>query len=499
MVKYTGSESLPYPEAGDDMKIQSRDMKALAVATDQALAREKLARTETDEQTATALDDIEDRLEATEVTLEYVPTVEPTDGEWMLAETDEAGKISRAVDAQARTWLRLHPDSEGVVNPTVAGEIQPLSVEGWAWAVTDETGQVALGVRTDGTAYTGDAATATQPYDVVLLIGQSNMKGQGQPSAVRDPWPGVDQYPAANKPEAGRILSATEPLLHQGPVTNATGTGLGIPFARRYRQEQPGRRILIVPSAWGATGFSTSAPAQGGTWDWTAPDDGTNLAINAVRQCKDALAAAGDGARLTGILWHQGEGDTGIADQYAAKLDGLIDWVREQLDAPDVPFVVGQMSPDRQGGAGGVTIDAAHQQTPARRMFTAFAPTPPGMHNPGDPTHLSTHALEVMGRGFFDALQRASFNRPGVGPIGPEHVRAHRSGDTVTVSWDAAWCRATDYQVEWRAPGGTWAATGVTHTPALGTTATLTATGPVEVRVTTINETGEATPVVTTA
>lgn len=419
--------------------------------------------------------------------------------DWVQAEVDETGQLARAIDSQGRTWLRLHPDTPGIVDPDVAGQIQSMDVPGWRYAVVDETGTVASGVRDDGSVFPDPTGTATQPYDVVLVIGQSNAKGIGYPLANTDPVPGIDQYPALNKPEAGAITPAIEPLLHQGPVAANPGTGFPIPFARAYRAANPGRRVLLVPAAWGGTGFSTSAPEQGGTWDWTAPDDGTNLAINAVTQTVAALAAAGAGARLAGILWHQGEGDGSVANEYAGLLDGLIGFLRTELDAPTVPFIVGQMSPDRQGGGNAVIIDAAHQQTPARVERTAFAKTPPGLHNPGDATHLSTRALELIGPTFSEALARAPRNVTGAGPIGPENVTAHRSGDLIAVTWDPAWCRVTDYRIEWRAPAGTWATTGVNHTPALATTGTFTATGPVEVRVTTINEAGESTPVTTTA
>ena len=412
--------------------------------------------------------------------------------DWVQAEVDETGQLARAIDSQGRTWLRLHPDTPGVVDPAVAGQFQSMDVPGWRYAVVDETGTVASGVRSDGTVFPDPTGTTTQPYDVILLVGQSNMKGAGYPMVGRDPWPGIDQYPAATKPAHGSIIPATEPLQHQGPVQQ-TQTGLGIPFARAYRRGNPGRRVLLVPAAWGATGFSTTP----NTWDWTAPDDGSNLAANAVRQAQDALAAAGEGARLAGILWHQGEGDTSIAAEYAGRLDGLIAYFRAELNAPNVPFVVGQMSPDRQGGGNAVIIDHAHQQTPARVERTAFAPTPPGLHNPGDPTHLSTRALDIIGPRFEEALRRAAFNTARA-PIGPENVQARRSGNTVTVSWDPAWCRVTDYRIEWREPAGTWATTGVNHTPALALTGTLTAPGPVEVRVTTINADGESTPVTTT-
>ncbi|WP_344354434.1 fibronectin type III domain-containing protein [Brachybacterium phenoliresistens] len=68
-------------------------------------------------------------------------------------------------------------------------------------------------------------------------------------------------------------------------------------------------------------------------------------------------------------------------------------------------------------------------------------------------------------------------------------------GDTVTVTWDPAWCRVTGYRIEHSTDGTTWSTAGVTHSPALATSATITASTPVRVRVTTINEAGESTPV----
>lgn len=411
--------------------------------------------------------------------------------DWVQAEVDETGQLARAIDSQGRTWLRLHPDTPGVVDPAVADQIQSIDSDGWLWAVADETGQVSLGVRADGTPYAG-GESLTQPYDVVLLVGQSNMQGRGAPGINHDNT-GIDQYPAANRPQTG-IIPATEPLQHPGALTPTRPNGLGIPFARAYMQANPGRRVLLVPAAFGATGFSSAGP---NTWDWTVGSD--NLAARAVEQTLAALSAAGDGARLAGILWHQGEGDSSIAGQYADKLDGLIAYFRAELSAPDVPVVVGQMSPDRAGGAGGVTIDAAHQMTPARVERTAFAPTPPGLHNPGDTTHLSTRALDIIGARFAEALQRAGFNLAGVGPVGVENLTATRSGDTVTVTWDPAWSRVTDYLIEWREGGGAWASTGVDHSPALATTAHITTPSPVEIRVTSVNADGASTPVTTRA
>lgn len=362
----------------------------------------------------------------------------------------------------------------------------------YAWAVTDEDGRVALGVRSDGTV-TGAESLASMPYDVVLLVGQSNMRGSGLPFIGRDePLPGVDQFPAWDHADHGRIIPATDPLGYSGISSNPPYTGLAMPFAVKYRQENPGRRILLVPAARGATAFSTTSTYH---WDWTQPDSGVDLAARAIQQTKDALTVAGSNARLAGILWHQGEGDLGIASQYAEKLDGLMNHFRAELDAPDVPVVVGQMSMDRALVSARLMVDAAHQQTPARLERSAFVPSPLGLHNPGDPTHFSTRALEILGGRFYDGLKRAEFNVSGTTPIGPENVRASRTGDGVNVTWDPAWARVTDYLVEWRAGSDAWSVTGVGHLLSVGTSATIEARAD-EVRVTSINDIGSSPAVV---
>lgn len=357
--------------------------------------------------------------------------------------------------------------------------------------LADDAGQVALGLRADGTV---SLTLAKDPFDVLLVAGQSNAQGAGKPVIADSQDPRLWQYPAASKAQTG-IIPAVDPMQHQGPMTSSVGTGPGIPAARAWADAHPGRRVLIVPAAASQTGFSTSAPTYTGTWDWTAADDGTNLAINAVRQTKAALTAAGAGARLVGILWHQGEGDQAIATEYAAKLDGLIAWLRAQLSAPEVPFVVGQLGYERRLlNSNAQTIDRAHMGAQARGTRVSFARSVPAVHNPGDITHLSTRGQVLMGRAMAEALDRARYLVPGTAPIGPEKVLARVVGGKTVVTWTDAWAHVTSYRVEWSTDGTTWSTTGVSMYDPMDTTATIPQTG-VQTRVTAVNATGDAEPV----
>lgn len=412
--------------------------------------------------------------------------IEVSTREWLLAETDEIGQISRAVDTFGRTWLHPHPDSPGTVDSRIADNIEFVTAPGWAFTISDQAGNVALGIREDGTTTAGGGGSTATGFDVILLAGQSNMQGRGAQMLDRDEWPGIYQYPAANRPESGQIISAADPLQHPGTIIEDTPASLAIPFARRYRQEHPDRNVLLVPAAAGATAFSSTDQMH---WDWQV-ETGTPLAPLAVAQTKAALAAAGTGARLAGILWHQGEGDLNIADQYADKLDGLMNYFRTELDAPDVPIVVGQMSLDRSASSPRDTVDAAHQQTPARLTRSAFVPSPRGLHNPGDEVHFSTRALDIIGRDYYDGLMRAAYNVPGALPLAPENVEADNIGSTIVVTWEPSWSHVTEYRVEWRSRTGAWNSTAVSHPLSVGLTATINTTDATEVRVSAVNSTG---------
>lgn len=288
-------------------------------------------------------------------------------------------------------------------------------------------------------------------YDVVLLCGQSNMSGRGTEIDLEhlDPIdPRIFQY--GNSGEWENVISqAVEPLaMHDTP----SGMGPGIVFARWYLHMVPqNRRVLLVPTAHGATGFFNSTL----TWDPDAADNSNNLYENAIDQCTAALAAAGDNARLVAILWHQGENDAGETEEdYAEKLDELIAGFRDRLDAPTVPFIVGRMVPEGIAlHSDRVPIDAAHISTPNRVAFSAVADAPAG-HNKPDNDHFKASGQRLLGRAYFDAYRLALLRTVPV-PVGapPAQITGLTSGapghDSVSLTWNADEV-ATLYTVEYK-------------------------------------------------
>jgi Carbohydrate esterase, sialic acid-specific acetylesterase/Fibronectin type III domain len=230
--------------------------------------------------------------------------------------------------------------------------------------------------------------------------------------------------------------------------------GPGLVFARWYLpQVPPNRRILLVPVASGESPLVAPEPP---TWN---PGVSGSLYTSAISHTRAATAAAGPRARLVAILWVQGESDghrSATGAQYQVQLDLLIEGMRTELSAPDVPFILGQMVPDYLGTGTRAEINAVHIDTPRRNERTAFAygPVGPAFHN-GDGVHYNAPGQRELGRALFDAYILAQANVRGVAPNSPGAVAAAQvSPAAVAVSWERPASRVTGYNIRYSRTGG---------------------------------------------
>lgn len=177
-------------------------------------------------------------------------------------------------------------------------------------------------------------------FDVFLLMGQSNMAGFGcihredpWQSDDFDPMPGVVVLGGQSKLHSSASLGRTlwRPAAHPLHLNQKScGFGLGLPFAKELRSVAPDRSIGLIPCAWGGAAIEEI-------------HRGTPLFCNAVKRAKKAVSSG----RLRAVLWHQGESDTrnrAMADAHAPLLRKLIADLREVLDAPDLPFLIGDLA-----------------------------------------------------------------------------------------------------------------------------------------------------------
>lgn len=145
---------------------------------------------------------------------------------------------------------------------------------------------------------------------------------------------------------AGTVAEASEPLDHPQFPFNVDRIGPGLAFGRAYITDLPSNRsVLLVPAAWGGTGFTTHS------WN-----PGDLLYEQAVQRTKTALDLDPAGNCMAGILWSQGEIDAinGMSEaDYRIALQAMIRSMRSRLagsgSGEAIPFVLGQFSPDWTG------------------------------------------------------------------------------------------------------------------------------------------------------
>ncbi|WP_341213291.1 sialate O-acetylesterase [uncultured Limimaricola sp.] len=305
-----------------------------------------------------------------------------------------------------------------------------------------------------------------RPTHVFLVAGQSNAtdlgpwdEGPDWPEAAFQlqrwsPLDPVDQQPAANLVAAGqaRIVAPSRPLQHHFR-TRPEHFGWSLQFAIDYLADRPGVDLLLVPAARGGTGFVDDR--------WNPGDD---LYVDAVSRANRAMALAANSV-FGGILWHQGEAETGSAtsaDAHASRLDALIAGLRRDIAAagPTTPFLLGGMVPEW------VAKDALRQQvqaqieaTPDRVAHAAYVETSATAPDQVGGVHFDAASLRLLGARYAQALGAAAVN-VAAAPGQVTDLRLTPGDGQIALSWSQPPMNRsaiTDYLVEVTSDGGeTW-------------------------------------------
>jgi len=151
-----------------------------------------------------------------------------------------------------------------------------------------------------------------------LMLGQSNMAGRG---FIHEVPPIFNER--IQMLRNGRWQMMTEPINYDRPVS---GISLAGSFAEAWCRQNQEDTIGFIPCAEG-----------GSTLDEWAEDQ--TLFKHAIAEAKFAM----QNSELIGILWHQGESDSmnGNYKVYYQKLLSIIDALRKELNAPDIPLIIG--------------------------------------------------------------------------------------------------------------------------------------------------------------
>lgn len=231
-----------------------------------------------------------------------------------------------------------------------------------------------------------------QQVHLFLLIGQSNMAGRG----VVEPQDKLPHPRVVMLSKDGQWVPAVDPM-HFDKA--AAGVGLGRTFGIQIAEAHPGITVGLIPCAVGGSPIDAwqpgafYAPTRSHPWD------------DALRRAKLALQSG----VLKGILWHQGESDANdkLAPGYEAKLHDLIQRLRAELAAPEVPFLAGQMGhfPDSPWNEAQKQVDQAHRDLPTRVPHTAFV-SAEGLRHKGDKVHFDAASYREFGKRYAEAYAK---------------------------------------------------------------------------------------------
>jgi hypothetical protein len=172
------------------------------------------------------------------------------------------------------------------------------------------------------------ALPSKENFYIFLLAGQSNMAGRGiveGEDTVSSP-----QVLTLNK--NNEWVYAKEPLHYYEP--GRTGLDCGLSFGKELSKKY-GKEITIglVPCAIGGSSIEQ--------WLGDATYRGVALYSNFLQKAK----AAEQNGIIKGLLWHQGESNTGAKSHigYKQKLENFFTKLRSDLLQPELPIYMGSL------------------------------------------------------------------------------------------------------------------------------------------------------------
>ncbi len=165
-----------------------------------------------------------------------------------------------------------------------------------------------------------------EKFDIIIQAGQSNAEGCGGGN-VSNPYINTDDI--LHLENNFTITTAKERI-----EDNYIFAHFGLTFAKKYIESgrlEAGRRVLIIRSAVGGTGFSDHR--------WGMEDD---LYLRMMEMIRTAIQLNPEN-RIIALLWHQGETDALYnmsEDDYYNNLNRLFESVRNEF-GKDIPIVCG--------------------------------------------------------------------------------------------------------------------------------------------------------------
>jgi hypothetical protein len=229
----------------------------------------------------------------------------------------------------------------------------------------------------------GILPAADADFHLYLLIGQSNMAGRGKVE-LQDKV-AVPRVLMLNK--ANEWVSAVDPISFDKTIA---GVSLGRTFGIEMAKANKEVKIGLIPCAVGGTPIRR----------WQQQGDLYQAAL------KRAKLAQKDGV-IKGILWHQGEGDSGkeeTAKIYEAQLHAMIEAWRKDLGNQKIPVIVGELGQFWKRAKHKAVVDAALKALPGKAKHAAWV-SAEGLNHKGDGVHFNAAGYRELGKRYAAKMQ----------------------------------------------------------------------------------------------
>ena len=222
---------------------------------------------------------------------------------------------------------------------------------------------------------------------IYILMGQSNMAGRGK---ITEEYKNQQHDRVIMLDKENRWVSGRHPLHFDKP--RAAGVGPGLSFGISMAEAYPGVTIGLVPCAVGGTPIRKWTPGGYDSVTNTHPYD------DALKRIKQAMKKG----EIKGIVWHQGEGDSGVQSSkvYVDKLTELIARVRKEVGSAELPFIVGQLAMYRDNYQ---FINRELPKLTVKVPYTAIVSSE-GLWHKGDGTHFDSPSASEYGRRYAEGM-----------------------------------------------------------------------------------------------
>lgn len=230
----------------------------------------------------------------------------------------------------------------------------------------------------------GQTIISDKPLELYLLIGQSNMAGRG----IVDAQSQITSDAILMLDKTNNWVIAKDPVHFD---KTSAGVGPAISFAQTMLQDKKNTQIGLIPCAWGGSPIKVWQP--GAKYFDNFPYD------EAVQRAKIAMQKG----VLKGILWHQGESDNDPkkAEVYLEKLKALIGNLRRDLNAPNLPFVAGEIGYFNKENY----INEITNKLPAELENTAVV-SAKDLTDKGDHLHFDSVSARELGKRYAAAMKK---------------------------------------------------------------------------------------------